>query len=97
MIEDYYITFYSTNSADFSTNKELAITSYDNKTVVGSVTDYTSAVYRLNLESLPFYASYPYYNTYLKDTGDMLFIRFEGNNGFAELLITSDGYIQVNS
>lgn len=95
-IDHYRIYFYTQNSSDFLTYLKPQVAGVGDATIVGSVTDYTNHIYTLYHNGGYAGFQYPYQNVFIKDTGNMCFIRWEGRH-VQELVITSDGYIQINT
>lgn len=95
IIDDSCIKFYTTYVDDSLSYRDAQFSSAtEDSTITGFIYRHSNEVYNLNwsMESIYF----PKCNIYLKDTGDMLFIRVEGTHT-QELIITNDGYIQIKT
>jgi len=92
-IKDDEIQFYLVNINENDNYKHLYLLLTDDgdeKIVEPNNANLKATIY-LNLFSLS-----SSYNVYLKNTGELLFLRYEGDTNVFEIIITDDGYIQFH-
>lgn len=96
IVRENGIKFYTSNIDKMIAYNRRVEVSDEDDTICDSEKMYENNIYKIRIPILRNTNTYNIetYNVYLKDTEDMLFIRYEGIGCCAETIITNDGYIQ---